>query len=66
MLSLAQPHHFYQNFLAQGVGMGFAMGMMFMPALGIPSHYFKRRRALAMGIVLSGESYFFQTLLVFA
>ncbi|KAF5360004.1 hypothetical protein D9758_007617 [Tetrapyrgos nigripes] len=56
MLSLVQPHHYYQNFLAQGVGSGIAFGMMFMPALSIPSHYFRKRRALAMGIVLSGGS----------
>ena len=31
MLSLAQPQHYYQNFLAQGVGMGLGIGMMFMP-----------------------------------
>jgi hypothetical protein len=26
LLSLAKPHNFYQNFLAQGVGMGIGMG----------------------------------------
>ena len=56
MLSLAKPHNYYQNFLAQGLGMGIGMGMLFMPSLSIASHYFRRRRALAMGIVLSGGS----------
>ncbi|ESK93171.1 MFS general substrate transporter [Moniliophthora roreri MCA 2997] len=56
MLSLVKPHHFYQNFLAQGVGMGLSMGILFMPTLSIASHYFKRKRALAMGIMLSGGS----------
>jgi hypothetical protein len=32
------------------------MGMMYLPALAIVSHYFTRRRALAMGIVLTGSS----------
>lgn len=56
MLSIVQPHHFYQNFLAQGVGMGIGMGLMFLPSLQVTSHYFTRRRSLAMGIVISGES----------
>ncbi|KAE9405270.1 MFS general substrate transporter [Gymnopus androsaceus JB14] len=56
MLSLVQPQHFYQNFLAQGLGMGIGMGMLFMPSLSIASHYFRRRRALAMGIMLAGGS----------
>ncbi|KAK1224677.1 hypothetical protein PQX77_012423 [Marasmius sp. AFHP31] len=56
MLSLVKPHHYYQNFLAQGIGMGLAMGILFMPTLSIASHYFKKRRALAMGIMLSGAA----------
>jgi MFS family permease len=55
MLSLVQPHHYYQNFLAQGVGMGLGMGFMFLPALAVTSHYFRARRALAMGIVIAGK-----------
>lgn len=53
MLSLAQPHHYYQNLLSQGVGMG--MGIMFIPALTITSHYFHEKRSMTMGIVISGE-----------
>ncbi|KAJ7512581.1 MFS general substrate transporter [Mycena galericulata] len=56
LLSLAKPHHWYQNFLAQGVGMGIGMGVLFLPCLSISAHYFKRRRGLAMGILLSGSS----------
>ncbi|KAF9266671.1 MFS general substrate transporter [Marasmius fiardii PR-910] len=56
MLSLVKPHHYYQNFLAQGIGIGLSMGLLFMPTLSIASHYFKKRRALAMGIMLSGGS----------
>lgn len=47
------PH---QVFLSQGVGMGLGMGLVFVPTVSIPSHYFKRRRALVAGIVLSGNS----------
>ncbi|EAU86708.2 hypothetical protein CC1G_06469 [Coprinopsis cinerea okayama7 len=56
MLSLSQPHHYYQNFLAQGLGMGLGMGLMFIPALTMTSHYFRRKRSLAMGVVVSGSS----------
>lgn len=56
MLSLVQPHHYYQNILAQGVGIGIGMGLLFIPSLSIASHYFRARRSLAMGIVLSGSS----------
>ncbi|KAH0828878.1 MFS general substrate transporter [Lanmaoa asiatica] len=56
MLSLVQPHQFYQILLSQGFGMGIAMGILFLPTLSIQAHYFKRRRALAMGVVMSGSS----------
>lgn len=32
------------------------MGLMFMPTLTMTSHYFRRKRSLAMGIVVSGSS----------
>lgn len=54
MLSLVQSHHYYQNFLAQGVGMGIGMGLMFLPSLALTSHYFRVRRSLAMGMVIAG------------
>ncbi|KAE9398860.1 MFS general substrate transporter [Gymnopus androsaceus JB14] len=56
MLSLAKPHNYYQNFLAQGLGLGIGMGMLLMPTLSVASHYFRRRRALAMGIIIAGGS----------
>ncbi|KAF8841531.1 MFS general substrate transporter [Paxillus ammoniavirescens] len=56
MLSLAQPHKYYQVFLAQGIGMGVGMGLLFLPAISITSHYFRRRRTAAMGVVLAGSS----------
>ena len=37
-------------FLTQGLGMGIAIGIMYIPALGIVSHYFQKRRALAIGL----------------
>lgn len=36
--------------------MGLGLGMTFLPSLSIVSHHFRRRRALAIGIVSSGSS----------
>ncbi|EIW74580.1 MFS general substrate transporter [Coniophora puteana RWD-64-598 SS2] len=55
MLSLVQQSQYYQVFLAQAMGTGIASGFMFAPALSVVSHYFTRRRSLAMGIVMSGS-----------
>jgi MFS family permease len=54
MLSLAR--HYYQYFLSQGIGIGIGIGLLFVPSISVVTHYFKRRRAIAMGIVLSGSS----------
>ena len=56
MLSLSQPQQFYQVFLTQGVGAGISLGFLFLPALSVLSHHFARKRALAMGIAMSGSS----------
>ncbi|KAF7372176.1 MFS general substrate transporter [Mycena venus] len=56
LLSLAKPYHYYQNFLAQAVGMGIGMGIVFLPCLSVSAHYFKRKRGVAIGIILSGSS----------
>lgn len=53
MLSLAQPQHFYQVILSQGVGMGIAMGILLLPSLGLVSQYFRKQRAVAMGILIA-------------
>ncbi|KAF8142964.1 major facilitator superfamily domain-containing protein [Mycena galopus ATCC 62051] len=57
MLSLAKPHQFYQALLSQGFGFGIGSGLVFLPSLGIASHYFRRRRAVAMGIMISSGSF---------
>ncbi|KAK0184082.1 MFS general substrate transporter [Armillaria mellea] len=51
MTSLTQEQQFWQVFLAQGIGLGIAVGIVYVPALGIVSHHFKKRRSLVMGIV---------------
>lgn len=56
MLSLAKPNNFYQVFLAQGIGMGLGAGTVYIPSVAVLSHYFHKRRALAMTIVASGSS----------
>ncbi|KAG1876824.1 major facilitator superfamily domain-containing protein [Suillus tomentosus] len=56
ILSLAKPDQYYQIFLSQGIGLGFAMGLTNVPSIAIVSHHFQRRRAVAMGIVVAGSS----------
>jgi MFS family permease len=56
MLSLAKPLQYYQIFLSQGVGMGIGVGFTFTPTLSNISHQFYERKALAVGIILSGSS----------
>ncbi|KAF8624652.1 hypothetical protein AX17_006983 [Amanita inopinata Kibby_2008] len=56
MLSLAQPQQYYQVFLAQGLALSTAIGMLYIPSLAIISHYFRRRRAFVMGISASGSA----------
>ncbi|KAM5539789.1 hypothetical protein V8D89_006602 [Ganoderma adspersum] len=56
MLSLTSRDQYYQIFLAQGVGVGLGVGMLFLPSLSIVAHHFRNRRALATGIAVSGAS----------
>ncbi|KAJ7159022.1 major facilitator superfamily domain-containing protein [Mycena crocata] len=57
MLSLCKPEQLYQIFLAQGLGAGIGAGTVYVPSVAVVSHYFQRRRALAMTIVASGSSF---------
>ncbi|KAF8068867.1 major facilitator superfamily domain-containing protein [Lyophyllum atratum] len=56
MLSLTHAEQYYQVFLTQGLGVGIASGMTYIPGLAVIAHYFRRRRALAMGIATSGSA----------
>ncbi|RPD65718.1 MFS general substrate transporter [Lentinus tigrinus ALCF2SS1-7] len=56
MLSLAHSHEYYQIILSQGVAVGIAYGILFIPALSVSSHYFRVRRSSAMGVVFAGSS----------
>lgn len=57
MLSLAKPNQFYQVFLAQGVCLGIGAGLLYVPSIAVVSHYFRRRRVLAMAILATGSSF---------
>jgi MFS family permease len=54
MTSLA--HTYWQTFLAQGIAIGIAIGLVFLPALSVVSQYFLKRRSIATGIVTTGSS----------
>ncbi|SGZ26323.1 BQ5605_C024g09886 [Microbotryum silenes-dioicae] len=54
MVSLCKQ--FWQTILAQGFGMGIAMGFMFLPSISVLSQNWKRRRAFAMGFAVTGSS----------
>ncbi|KAL4077033.1 major facilitator superfamily domain-containing protein [Scleroderma yunnanense] len=55
MLSLTKKGQFYQILLAQGFGCGIALGLMYVPSMAVLSHYFHRRRTLAMILATSGS-----------
>ncbi|KAF7335576.1 MFS general substrate transporter [Mycena venus] len=57
MLSLCRRQQLYQIFLAQGIGIGLGAGIAYIPSVAVVSHYFHKRRALAMSIVASGSSF---------
>jgi MFS family permease len=54
MLSLCSEY--YQFFLAQSVLMGSSVVFLQTPAFAVMGHYFDKRRAAALGIVVSGSS----------
>ena len=52
MLSLSKTY--WQVFLSQGVCMGLGAGLLYIPSLALVGVWFSKKRALAMGIVMSG------------
>lgn len=54
MVSLCKE--FWQVMLAQAVGTGIGIGFLFLPAVSVLSHYFLRRRSLAIGIAVTRSS----------
>ncbi|KAF7419342.1 hypothetical protein PC9H_001929 [Pleurotus ostreatus] len=56
MVSLAHPDKYYQVYLSQGVGLGIGAGLLYVPALAVQAHHWRKRRAFAMGVVVTGSS----------
>ncbi|KAH9914343.1 MFS general substrate transporter [Fomitopsis serialis] len=56
MLSICDPSQYYGLVLTQGLLMGVGCGLTTTPALCLQSHYWKKRRALALGLVQAGSS----------
>lgn len=56
MLSLTEPHQYYQVILSHGLGIGLGAGLVYLPSLGIVSHYFKKKTPVVLGIVSTGGS----------
>uniref|UniRef100_A0A8H8CJL2 Major facilitator superfamily (MFS) profile domain-containing protein n=1 Tax=Psilocybe cubensis TaxID=181762 RepID=A0A8H8CJL2_PSICU len=56
MLSLSHKDSYYQVFLTNGVMMGLSAGICYIPSLGIGTHYFMKKRSMAMGIATSGSA----------
>jgi MFS family permease len=53
---LITPTSHVQVFLAQGLGQGLGLGLVWVPVATIHSHHFRKKRSLAVGIVLSGSA----------
>ncbi|KAF9011755.1 major facilitator superfamily domain-containing protein [Cyathus striatus] len=49
-LSASHQNKYYQVFLSHGLCFGLSCGVVYVPSLGVLSHYFRRRRPVAMGI----------------
>ncbi|KZT61354.1 MFS general substrate transporter [Calocera cornea HHB12733] len=55
-LSAVKVDGYYQVFLAQAVGQGLGLGIVYLPSLAVLGHHFHKRRATAMGLSVSGSS----------
>ncbi|GBE86407.1 major facilitator superfamily domain-containing protein [Sparassis latifolia] len=54
MLSLAHSQDYYQLMLSQGLAAGIGGGCLLVPSLSAQAQHWNKRRAFAMGIVLTG------------
>lgn len=56
--SHVQPAHLLpQILLSQGVCAGIGAGLIYVPSIAVISHYFQKKRTLAMSIVAGGSSF---------
>ncbi|KAH9846763.1 monocarboxylate permease [Lenzites betulinus] len=56
MVSLCQKDQAYQVFLSHGVLFGFGIALLFNPAVAVLGHWFRKRRALAIGLTTGGSA----------
>jgi MFS family permease len=56
LIALSFATKYWQIFLAQSLCYGLGAAGAFISGLVCPSHYFKRRKALVLGILSSGSS----------
>ncbi|KAI0364210.1 monocarboxylate permease [Pilatotrama ljubarskyi] len=56
LLSLCQKDHAYQVFLAHGVLFGIGIALLFNPSIAVLGHWFRKRRALAIGLTTGGSA----------
>ncbi|RPD53739.1 monocarboxylate permease [Lentinus tigrinus ALCF2SS1-7] len=56
MVSLAQKDQAYQIFLSHGVLFGIGISLLYSPSVAVLGHWFKRRRALAIGLATGGSA----------
>ncbi|GAA5898307.1 hypothetical protein JCM6882_000125 [Rhodosporidiobolus microsporus] len=56
LFGLSYAKTYWQIFLAQGLACGIASGLMFLPACSAVSHWFKKKRMLALGVLATGSS----------
>lgn len=54
LFTLSLSKEYYQIFLSQGIAVGIGGGLLYVPSLALVSSAFKRRRAIAMGVVTCG------------
>lgn len=55
MVSLAHTDIYYQVYLSQGLGLGIGAGLLYVPAVAVQAHHWKKHRAFAMGVVVTGK-----------
>ncbi|KAI0768225.1 major facilitator superfamily domain-containing protein [Trametes elegans] len=56
MVSLCEKDQAYQLFLSQGVLFGIGIALLFSPSLAVLGHWFRKRRALAIGLTTGGSA----------
>lgn len=54
MVSIAHTDKYYQLFLSQGLTAGIGAGLVYVPVMAVQTHYWRRLRPVAMGIVITG------------